>query len=109
MCKVISKVSEKYSCVISSSKKGKELMENESSFFLWNCIVSVKWIVRSRKSSENFTMESYIYIYIYIINCKHEWVQISLSTPLTRPCATYVLWRKQKAGNTHVCKNKINK
>ena len=41
-------------------------------------------------------------------NCKHEWVQVSLSTPPTRPYAIYVLWRKQHAGNIHVCKNKIN-
>ena len=54
---------------------------------------------------------------------KQEWVQILLSTPLTRTCAYYVLWRKQQAGNIHtyihtyihmcvcknVCKNRINK
>ena len=35
-------------------------------------------------------------------NCK-EWVKVSLSTPLTRPCAIYVPPRKQQAGNIHVC------
>ena len=33
---------------------------------------------------------------------KQEWVQVSLSTTLKRPCATYVLWRKQTAGNIHI-------
>ena len=42
-------------------------------------------------------------------NCKHEWVQVSLNTLLTRLCAIYVIWRKQQTGNMHVCKNKINK
>ena len=42
-------------------------------------------------------------------NCKYDWVQVSLSTPLTRPCTIYVLWWKPQAGNIHVCKNEINK
>ena len=42
-------------------------------------------------------------------NSKLELVQVSLSTPLTRPCAIYVLWRKQQAGNIDMFKNKINK
>ena len=36
------------------------------------------------------------------LNWKQEWVQVSLSTPLTRPCPTYVLWWKQQAGNIHI-------
>ena len=67
---------------------------------------------------------------VYNVNIfynKQESVQVSLSTPLKRPCATHVLWRKWQAGNTHththihthvhtfiyiyktLCKNKINK
>ena len=42
-------------------------------------------------------------------NYKHEWVQVSLSIPLPRPCAIYVLWWKQPDRNIHVCKNKTNK
>ena len=37
-----------------------------------------------------------------------------MSTPLTRPCATFVLWWQQQAGNIHIyiyhaCKNKVYK
>ena len=50
-----------------------------------------------------------LYIYIYIQNYKHEWVQVSLRTPLPMPWAIYVHWRKQQSGNVHVCKYKISK
>ena len=63
-----------------------------------------------------------IYIYIYqrremnksdnqlkTIQTANTCAQISLSTPLTMPCAIHILWKKQQAGKIHVCKNKINR
>ena len=37
----------------------------------------------------------------------HEWVRVSLGAPFIWPCATYVLRRKQQAGNILVCMNEI--
>ena len=38
----------------------------------------------------------------------HEWVRVSLGAPFIWSCVTYVLWRKQPAGNIHMCENEIN-
>ena len=55
------------------------------------------------------------YVYLSLLptenhsNYKYEWIQVSLSTPLTRPCTIYVFWQKQQAGNIHICENKVNR
>ena len=50
----------------------------------------------------------HIFICLQFQNFQQEWVLASLSTPLTRPCAIYLLWRNQQAGKIHVCINPKN-
>ena len=57
-----------------------------------------------------FLFRSFIHVCFQLVPFfKHKWIQISLRNPFARLCAVYVLWRKQQAGNIHICKNKTNK
>ena len=74
---------------------------------------SEKW-KGGRRIKRSPTDNSDLYIKRYktrkniLLTNVHGWVPVFLSASFILPCATYVLWRKQKAGNTHLYKNEIN-
>ena len=82
--------------------------------YIYVYIYILKWI---GPWSDLYFLKIYLFIYFILTyvcvsslllsenhsNFKHEWVQVSFP----KPCAIYVLWWKQQAGNIHVCKNEI--
>ena len=64
---------------------------------LFNGISTFLGCLMSKSSLETHnrrTIYIYIYIYMYIenhSNCKHKWVQVSLISSLTCPCAPYMV------------------
>ena len=81
---------------------------NYETLFL-SIYIYTNFCFRSKERKKYFKIGRFTKRFVFCISsCKHEWVQNSLSTPLTRPCAIYVLWQKQQAGNIHVYKNKVN-